>query len=398
VKASIWSSRREGLPATSSRRALLVGVLALAALWSAGPDRAGAVGSAEQLAGQRVVFAFAGTAPPPALIARIRRGEAAGVILFSRNVSDRARLRALVARLQRVPRPHGHRAPLLVMVDQEGGRVRRVPGAPTASARRLGRQPAERVERIGRATGRSLRAVGVNVDLAPVADVARPGSAMERDERTFGRDPARVGAAARAYARGLMATGVAATAKHFPGFGAPRASTDDHPVRVRLSAGTLRRVDGPPFDGLIADGVPLVMLSTAVYPALARRPAALSSRVVVGELRRARGFAGVTISDALDTPALAGFGGPPATAVLAARAGVDLLVYAGGYAAGDAAARALARAIRRGAIARGAAEEAAGRVLALRQSRGRPAGAEPPSPAQALAVARSGAVLDLGGW
>lgn len=320
-----------------------------------------------QLAGQRVVFSFEGPRAPAALVRRIRRGEAAGVILFARNIPGRAALRREVRRLQRIPRPAAVDAPLLVMVDEEGGLVRRIPGAPRASAADIGRSRSPRRARAaGRATGTALRRAGVNVDLAPVADVARPGSAMERERRSFGRDPRLVARLAGAFAAGLRDRGVAATAKHYPGFGAAELNTDLRPQRIHRTERVLARVDERPFRALIARGVELVMLSTAVYPALDSRPAALSRRIADTRLRERLGFRGVSISDALDTPATARLGGTGEVALRAARAGTDLLVHAGGYRHGARAAVALARGLRGGRLRRSRFEDSVNRTLVLR--------------------------------
>jgi beta-N-acetylhexosaminidase len=320
-----------------------------------------------QLAGQRVVYGFPGTTPPADLLRRIRRGEAAAVLLLSGNVAGRDGARTLIARLQAVPRPAGLRAPLLVMIDQEGGLVRRLPGPPARPAREIGAAGPRSARAAGRAAGRLLRGVGANVDLAPVADVARAGSALDRDGRIFGTSPRAVAGASVAFADGLRAAGVAATAKHFPGLGAAPVSTDVAPVRIDVTARVLRVVDVAPFAALVAHEVPLVMVGTAVYPALdARRPAALSRRIVDGELRGRLGFAGVTITDALDTPALAPVGGPGEVAVRAAAAGSDLVMYAD-LGNGVAAARALRREIASDPGARAQATAAVARVIALRE-------------------------------
>jgi beta-N-acetylhexosaminidase len=320
-----------------------------------------------QLAGQHMVFGFSGTTPPADLERRIRRGEAGAVILLGGNVDGLAGARALVRRLQSIPRPAGLDAPLLVMVDQEGGLVRRLPGPPARRASEIGRAGPRSARAAGAAAGRLLRGVGVNVNLAPVADVARPGSALARDGRIFGSSPGRVAAAAVAFADGLRATGVAATAKHFPGLGAATVSTDAAPVTIRLPARTLRAVDLRPFRALVAHDVPLVMLGTAIYPALdPGRPAALSRRIATGELRGRLGFEGVTVTDALDTPALAAEGGTGAVAVRAAAAGSDLLIHTG-YDNGVTAADALRRALAADPAARARARERVARVLALRR-------------------------------
>jgi beta-N-acetylhexosaminidase len=289
---------------------------------------------ARQLRGGRVLFPFAGTSAPEGLLKRLRRGEAAGVILLGRNIGSPQQVRALTRSLRRAAR-EGGRPPPLITIDQEGGTVKRLPGAPRRSPPQLAAQDSAAAARAeGRATARTLRAAGVNVDFAPVADVVRRGSALERERRGFGSDPNRVVRLAGAFAAGLRDGGVAATTKHFPGFGAARGNTDDAPQRIGLSAAALRRTDMEVFARLRA--VPLVMLSSAVYPALDERPAVLSRRIVTGELRDRIGFRGVTVTDDLETPALAGRDAP----VQAARAGADLLLFARTY---RAAARAAER-------------------------------------------------------
>jgi beta-N-acetylhexosaminidase len=320
-----------------------------------------------QLAGQHVVFPFAGRTVPRALLARIRRGEAAGVIFLGSNLGTPAQVRGLTSSLRHVPRPAGLRAPLLLMVDQEGGSVQRLPGGPSRSAPAMaatGRPSVAEAE--GRATAATLRAAGMNVDLAPVVDVVRPESALHAEGRGFGLSvdgAARFGAA---FTRGLTAGGVAATAKHFPGFGAAPANTDVAAVRIGVGLRELRAVDRLPFEAAVRAGAGLVMLSSAIYPALSNAPAVLSSKVVQGELREGVGFKGVTISDDLETPAFASRGGASGAAVQAARAGVDLLLFARTYDGADRAARTLTSALRSGRVDRAALEASTTRVLALR--------------------------------
>jgi beta-N-acetylhexosaminidase len=318
-----------------------------------------------QLIGQRMVFAYDGTRPPAALERRIRRGQAAGVILFARNLGSKAQLRGTLARLQRIPQPKGLDAPLLVLVDQEGGPVRRLPGAPERSA---GATTTERQARAaGRGAGRNLRAAGANVDLAPVVDVARPGSALEKERRTYGRDTARVQRLAGAFAAGLGDKHVAATYTHFPGFGAATVNTDDAPARIDRRLAELRRVDLRPYEHP-PDAVKLVMLSTAVYPARDPRPATFSRRWATGELRDRLKFTGVSITDDLQTPAVRRFGTPAQLAYFTVRAGVDLPLFAQDYATGDGAADGLVRALRQGRLDEDELRVSAARVLALRRS------------------------------
>ncbi|HET7418290.1 MAG TPA: glycoside hydrolase family 3 N-terminal domain-containing protein [Solirubrobacterales bacterium] len=321
--------------------------------------------SPNQLAGQRVVVGVSGTSPNSRLNAAIRKGRVAGVVLFAENFPSRAAGARLISQLQAIPRPRKLNDPLLVMVDQEGGQVKRLSGAPSASAAEMGARGAAFSARQGRRTAADLRDVGVNVDLAPVLDVARPGGVIAETERGFGATAARVSATAIPFAEALEAGGIAATGKHFPGFGAARENTDFSVERIDLSKRELRAVDEQPYAAFVAAGGKLVMLSTAIYPAYSSRPAAFTRAIATGELRERFGFEGVTITDALETPAVDHFGSSGEAAVAGARAGDDLLLFAR-LGPAEAAYRALLAKLKVGALKRPPFEEAVERVLDLR--------------------------------
>lgn len=344
--------------------------IAAAALGAAGGGQASGL-TLEQAVGQRMVVSLPGTTVPDALARRIRRGEVAGVILFSRNIASRAQLRALTGRLQ-AERRRGPRAlrdkPLLVMIDQEGGLVKRLPGAPRRSAAAMGASGSVAgVRREGVATARNLRDVGVNVNLAPVVDLGLPGSYQRATGRAFAAAPDAVSRYAGAFAAGLRAGGVLATAKHFPGLGRGPANEDERLNRIDLPLARLRATDEAPFRALARAGVPLVMVSTGIYPALDRRPALFSRRVTTGELRGFVGFDGVTITDDLEVPALAHLS-PERKALAAVRAGNDLPLFCQSLAAAERGAAALRRAVRAGRLPRATIDAGADRVLALRAS------------------------------
>jgi beta-N-acetylhexosaminidase len=321
--------------------------------------------SLEQLAGERIVVGLNGSSVGPGLRSTIREGRIAGVVLFAGNFPSRAAGRRLISQLQAIPRPLRLRSPLLIMVDQEGGEVKRLSGAPTASAATMGARGAAFSARQGRRTAANLRDVGVNVDLAPVLDVGRGGGVIDATDRSFGSTAARVAATAIPFAKGLQAGGVAATGKHFPGFGAATENTDFSVERIDLSKGELREVDERPYASFVDAGGKLVMLSTAIYPAFSDRPAAFTRALATGELRDRLGFRGVTVTDALETPAVEHFGGPSRAAVAGVRAGADLLLYTR-LATGMTAWKALVRNLRSGGLRRDQLEPAVERVLALR--------------------------------
>jgi beta-N-acetylhexosaminidase len=323
--------------------------------------------SRPKLAGQRVVTGFPGTRPPAEVRRMVREGAVAGVILFAENIPSRAAGRRLIASLQAIPRPPGLGDPLLVMVDQEGGLVKRVSGAPNASAREMGERGPAFSRDQGRRTALNLRNIGVNVDLAPVLDVGRPGGTIAETERAFGSTPAAVVASAIPFAEALQAGGVAATGKHFPGFGSARVNTDFAVQRLAISKAELRRIDEAPYRSYIPAGGDLVMLSTAIYPAFSGRPAAFTRSIATGELRGRLGFDGVSITDALESVAVRAFGGAAKAGLAGARAGVDLLLYVDPGAA-RAGEQALARALTSHSLSRAGFEQSATRVLHLRHA------------------------------
>lgn len=323
-----------------------------------------------QMAGQRIVAGFEGKSVPTVIKRRIRAGLIGGVILFADNLGSRGEIRRLTASLQRVPRPDGlRRYPLMIMVDQEGGLVKRLSGAPNASAEAMGERGSAYSRRQGALTGRNLRNAGFNIDLAPVLDVARPGGVIADTDRGFGQTAAKVKATAIPFASALQRAGVAATAKHFPGLGAAGENTDFAVQKLRLPKAKLRKVDMAPYRPFIAAGGKLVMVGTAIYPALGPKPAAFEPKVVRGELRRQLGFKGVTITDAMGSVAVNDFGGTKRSAVAAAHAGMDILLY-GDWQSAAKGGQAIAQRLRSGKLPRRQFTQAVNRTLQLRSSFG----------------------------
>jgi beta-N-acetylhexosaminidase len=316
-----------------------------------------------RMLGTMVMARMTGTTPSRAFLARVRAGRVGGVILFADNIGAPHVLRSAIARLQRAARVGGSPG-LLIAVDQEGGIVKRLPGPPSRSAPSIGASGSTTLaERQGRATGRYLSGFGINVDLAPVLDVARHGSFMT--SRSFGEDRRRVARLATAFARGLGRSGVAATAKHFPGLGLATANTDTAVSSVAAPLAALQR-DELPFRRAIAAGIPMVMVSNAVYPAFGTRlPAALSKTIVSGELRGRLGFGGVVISDDLEAASVRNVRPPGAAAVTAAKAGVDMQLIAGSSAASAGVYRALLSAARSGELPRATIRSSHDRIHAL---------------------------------
>jgi beta-N-acetylhexosaminidase len=295
-----------------------------------------------------------GTTRPEYLRRRLRARETAGVILFGANGGDAAQWR----RLTRQIREAGH-GRALIMVDQEGGEIRTVAHAGPAAGQPFQGSPTQ-VGRTARDSGRTLRAAGVNVNLAPVADVATAGSVMAT--RSYAGDEHGVAARTRAAIRGMRAARVAATAKHFPGLGRATVNTDDGPATV---TGAVTR-DLVPFRAAVAEGVPLVMLSHASYPQLDRSRIASQSRpIVTGLLRDRLGYRGVIVTDSLEAAAVLARSGIATAAERSIRAGADLILMTGSASWNDVYPH-LLRVARRDRAFRERIRVSAARVLALK--------------------------------
>lgn len=284
-----------------------------------------------QLIGQKLVVRMEGTTPSADLLGRIRRGEIGGVILFSFNITTSSALVALTGKL-RAAAAAGGQPPLLIAVDQEGGATSRVSWAPpTLSAPQMGRDGRAATARAqGASTGVALAGLGIDVDLAPVADVpASSASFMERDGRTFSADAGRTALLADAFAAGLESAGVIPTMKHFPGIGFATQNTDASMVTIKASTDAL--APGlQPYQTAIAHDIPLIMLSNATYPAFDPANAAgWSSAISLTLLRGQLGFTGATITDSLDGTAFAHGPSDRVLAVRAATAGTDLILLTG---------------------------------------------------------------------
>lgn len=323
---------------------------------------------ADLLLGQRIMVGFDGTSASRALLRSVRRGHVGAVILFAANIGSRSQVRSLTRSLQRAARRGGN-PPLLIAVDQEGGLVKRLPfGPPDLSPPQIAATGSTGVSRReGRATGRYLSGLGINMDLAPVADVPTFGGAfIWQQGRAFSFNANAVARYATAFAVGLQQRGVAATAKHFPGLGSAAVSTDNkldelHPSRAQ------RRRALRPYRKLIANGVDAIMVTTSGFPAYdpSGAPAAFSRPIIQGVLRGQLHFGGVAITDSLAAPTGHDEVG---AGVLAAEAGADILLFTD---SARGAIVALQRALGDGRIGRADAEASYARILALKRSLGR---------------------------
>jgi beta-N-acetylhexosaminidase len=259
--------------------------------------------------------------PGPRFLTRIRRGKMGGVVLLGNGWLTRKTAATVTAELQRAACTRGE--PLLIAVDQEGGLVRRLAWAPPTEAPAEMSSPSVAHDQAAAAAA-ALQSVGIDVDFAPVVDTPSSGRSF-LGSRAFSRSRTWNASMARAFVGGLQTNGIAATAKHFPGLGLASGNTDNGRIVIRAAAWKLRQ-GLLPFQAAVGAGVKLVMVSTAVYPKLdgSKRPAAFSSTIINGLLRKKLAFNGVTVTDSLTAPAAERI---PHTATRAMLAGSDLLIF-----------------------------------------------------------------------
>jgi beta-N-acetylhexosaminidase len=294
----------------------------------------------------------------------LRRGLAdglGGVVLFARNVRDPEQLTALTASL-RAERPD-----LLIAVDEEGGDVTRLEattGSSFPGNLALGAvdDPAL-TRRVAAAIGGELASVGVNLDLAPVADVIVDPANPIVGVRSFGSDPQLVARHVAAFVEGLQSVGVAACAKHFPGHGETAADSHLELPTAEADRETLLARALPPFAAAVDAGVRVVMTAHIRYPALDDEPATLSPGLI-GMLRSSLGFAGLVLTDALEMRAISGTAGLEEGGVRALDAGADALCLGADRAPSEVerVLSAILEAVRSGRLPEERVREAASRV------------------------------------
>jgi beta-N-acetylhexosaminidase len=327
-----WVARRIRAMAAAAPIAACAMAMAIAAAAAAGESapRAATAPRASASAtplrvqvGQLIATGFPGTSAPSWMRLRLARRELGGVILFGYNVSSRAQVRALDAQIRSAS--HGD---ALIALDQEGGQVRRLPWA---SPLRDGfRQSTAHIAyRSAQAAARDLAAVGANVNLAPVADVAL-GATSEMRRRAFPGNAAHVAQLVKAAVRGYRGRKVAATVKHFPGFGAARANTDDAVVRIDRTKAQMQQTELAPFRAAIAAKVPLVMVAHALYPAYDPDHIASQSPAILQTLLRDQlGFTGVVVTDSMEARAVLARSSVQEAAERSIRAGADIVLLSG---------------------------------------------------------------------
>ncbi len=309
----------------------------------------------------------------------------AGVLVFRRDFRDLEDLRRLTARLRELARPHR----LFIAVDEEGGFVSQLRGhlvvPPNAALLARGAQPGD-IEWAARVTGQRLRALGVDWDFAPVADVNALPVNPVIGPRAYGVDADSASRGVVEAVRGFQAARVACCLKHFPGHGS--TALDSHLALPVCDAdrATLERRDLEPFRAGL--GAPAVMTAHVLYPALdAERPATFSRAIIRGLLRGTLGYKGVCITDALEMKGAADGRTSLDAATLALEAGCDLLLVARDDGSIPALQTGLAEALESGRLDRVDFEASAERLETFERACPEPTVAELTKPLETLTPA-----------
>lgn len=326
----------------------------------------------EEQVGQTLMVGFAGTTASREVIELIQRYHVGNILLFSRNVRDAEQVRALTRRLQEAAREAGHAHPLLIAIDQENGIVQRLGEAATLfpGNMALGAIGSQEVAfDVARATGRELRALGINMNLAPVVDVNNNAANPVIGVRSFGEDAQLVARLGSAMVKGYQDAGVISCLKHFPGHG--DTAVDSHlglPV-IAHSLERLKALELAPFRGGIEAGAASVMIAHVAFPALTHDnalPATLSSAIIQGLLREKMGYEGVILSDCLEMQAISDTFGTESAAVMALQAGIDLALVSHHAELQQGSCEAIREAVITGDLSGQVIERAAERIVSLK--------------------------------
>ncbi len=327
----------------------------------------------EQQIGQLFMVGFDGVNATPDILDLIERYHVGGVIFFTRNIGTAQQVAALTRSLQEAAKAAGHRTPLHISIDQENGMVGRLgedmtafPGNMALGA--IGSEQA--VADVAQATGEELKALGINMNLAPVADVNNNPANPVIGVRSFGEDPQQVARLTAAAVRGYRAAGVISSLKHFPGHG--DTATDSHlalPI-IPHSIERLEAVELAPFRRGIEAGADSVMIAHIFLPALMPAdglPATVSPAIIQGLLREQLGYDGVVVSDCMEMDAITSTVGAAQGSVLALKAGTDVVLVSHRYDRQRASIEATLAAAQSGDLSAETIRQAAERVLRLKQ-------------------------------
>jgi len=326
----------------------------------------------EEQIGQLLMVGFWGITPSQEIIDLIQRHHVGNIILFSRNIRDTQQVLELTKNLQKIAKEAGQRYPLLIGIDQENGIVQRLGEATTIlpGNMALGAIGSEEISyMVAQATGNELKALGINMNLAPVVDVNNNPANPVIGVRSFGEDSQQVARLGAAMVKGYRAAGILSCIKHFPGHG--DTAVDSH-LALPVIPYTLQRLEAlelVPFRRGIEAGAESVMIAHVAFPALAEQntlPATLSPTIVQGLLREQLDFEGVILSDCMEMKAISDTFGTERAVVMALQAGIDLVLVSHEYICQRGSIEAIQAAVQLHKLTAQAIRQAAERVLRLK--------------------------------
>jgi len=328
----------------------------------------------EEKIGQMFQVGFAGTEATSDIKKMIENYHVGGIIYFKRNIKSLQQVSDLSNELQILSARKRSGLPLLISTDQEGGMVNRLAGGTHFPGNMVlgATRESSLAEKAGRITAGQLRAVGINMDLAPVLDVSNNPLNLVIGTRSFGGDPLLVADLGVAFIKGMQAEGIIACAKHFPGHGDTTVNSHlDLPV-IECQKERLEKVEIYPFKQAIKAGVDSIMTAHICMPAIESRkgiPATLSYNILTNLLRGKLGYKGVVITDCMEMKAIADSFGTVEGSVMAIEAGTDIVLVSHSLDKQKAAIEEVAGAVKEGRIIEERINQSVLRILGLKERR-----------------------------
>lgn len=327
----------------------------------------------ERKVGQLMIFGFDGKTPCKEIKELLRNYNIGSIILFARNIGNPYEVLQLTTELQLEAKLAGNKSPLLICTDQENGIVRRLgkgctifPGAMLLGAT----HNSKNAYNIGLATGKELKALGINWNLSPVVDINNNSNNPVIGVRSYGEDPWLVSKLGKATMKGIQKSGVITTLKHFPGHGDTNVDSHlDIPI-ITHNLDRLWKVELIPFKELINEGADTVMIAHVHFSSVEKCkeiPATLSRNIITGLLRESLGFEGVVITDCMEMDAIKKNVGIARGAVEAIKAGADLIMVSHSYKLQKDTIKAIVNAVKMGEIEESIIDKALSRVEKLKE-------------------------------
>lgn len=323
----------------------------------------------QEKVGQLLMVGFIGTTEvPEGMQELVRERNLGGAIYFSRNVKSAEQLADLSQQLQNLAKESSAGLPLFISIDQEGGIVSRMPNTATVFPGNMALgavNDPDLVYEMARVVAKELKAVGVNINLAPVLDVNNNPANPVIGVRSYGEDPELVGKLGAAYVKGLQAEGVLACGKHFPGHG--DTSFDSHfaLASVPHSRERLQDVELKPFKVAIEQGLASIMSAHVIFPTIEPDgvPGTLSRRVLTDLLRKELGFDGLVLTDCMEMHAISKNYGPAEAAIRAIEAGADQVLVSHTFEMQMESYNGLLQAVQSGRLSEERINESVARIL-----------------------------------